>query len=192
MSSVIGITFGNTSSSIAVASADGKVDVIANPDGDRAIPSVLSYIGTDEYHGAQAQAQLVRNAANTIVNFRDFLGKKFDEVDVSVAAHGAKPIKTEDGGIGYTITREEGKTELVTVEEATTRHFRQLKRAAEDYLGKDVVRAVLTVPTDFSEHQREVLKKAVLAAGLEVVQEIQEPSAALLAHVTAASTASGE
>ncbi|KAM9886526.1 hypothetical protein OXX79_014132, partial [Metschnikowia pulcherrima] len=83
MSSVIGITFGNTSSSIAVASADGKVDVIANPDGDRAIPSVLSYIGTDEYHGAQAQAQLVRNAANTIVNFRDFLGKKFDEVDVS-------------------------------------------------------------------------------------------------------------
>ncbi|KAM9887575.1 hypothetical protein OXX79_013532, partial [Metschnikowia pulcherrima] len=94
----------------------------------------------------------------------------------------AKPVKTEDGGIGYTITREEGKTELVTVEEATTRHFRQLKRAAEDYLGKDVVRAVLTVPTDFSEHQRQVLKKAVLAAGLEVVQEIQEPSAALLAH----------
>lgn len=192
MSSVIGITFGNTSLSIAVASADGKVDVIANPDGDRAIPSVLSYIGTDEYHGAQAQAQLVRNAANTIVNFRDFLGKKFDEVDVSVAAHGAKPVKTEDGGIGYTITREEGKTELVTVEEATTRHFRQLKRAAEDYLGKDVVRAVLTVPTDFSEHQRQVLKKAVLAAGLEVVQEIQEPLAALLAHVTAALTALGE
>ena len=49
MSAVIGITFGNTSSSIAVATQDGKVDVIANPDGDRSIPSVLSYVGYDEY-----------------------------------------------------------------------------------------------------------------------------------------------
>ncbi|OBA23177.1 actin-like ATPase domain-containing protein [Metschnikowia bicuspidata var. bicuspidata NRRL YB-4993] len=192
MSSVIGITFGNTSSSIAVATQDGKVDVIANPDGDRAIPSVLSYIGTDEYHGAQAQAQLVRNAANTIVNFRDFLGKKYAEIDASVAAHGATPIETANGGVGYKITRENGEIEEVSVEEATTRHFKQLKLAAEDYLGKEVVNVVLTVPTDFSEHQKQVLVAAVAAAGMAVVQEIHEPSAALLAHLTAYSIASGE
>lgn len=74
--SVIGITFGNTTSSIAVA-ADGKVDVIANPDGDRAIPSALSYVGSDEYHGSQALSRLIRNPENTIVNFRDFVGKSF-------------------------------------------------------------------------------------------------------------------
>lgn len=192
MSSVIGITFGNTSSSIAVATQDGKVDVIANPDGDRAIPSVLSYIGLDEYHGAQARAQLVRNAKNTIINFRDYLGKKYDEVDLSVSATGAKPVKAEDGGIAYKIAREDGKEELVTVAEACTRHFKQLKLAAEDYLGKQVDSAVLTVPTDFSEHQKELLVQVAADAGIKVVQHINEPTAALLAHLTAASTASGE
>lgn len=185
MSSVIGITFGNTSSSIAVATQDGKVDVIANPDGDRAIPSVLSYVGIDEYHGAQAAAQLVRNGKNTIINFRDFIGKKYDDVDLSVAAAGATPVKTADGGIGYNVTRDNDEVELVTVEEATTRHFKQLKAAAEDYLGKQVDRAVLALPTDFSDHQKEVLLESIARAGLTVVQLINEPSAALLAHLTA-------
>lgn len=192
MSSVIGITFGNTSSSIAVASQDGKVDVIANPDGDRAIPSVLSYIGIDEYHGAQAVAQLVRNSANTIINFRDFIGKKFDEVDLSVASKGAQPVKTDDGGIGYKITRDDDRVELVTVHEAAVRHFKQLKSAAEDYLGLKVESAVLTVPTNFSEHQRDALVQIASDAGFQILQLVNEPSAALLAHLTAASIASGE
>lgn len=184
MSSVIGITFGNTSSSIAVATQDGKVDVIANPDGDRSIPSVLSYVGIDEYHGAQARAQLVRNPKNTIINFRDYIGKKYDDVDLSVSLAGATPVKTDNGGIGYKIARENGD-ELVTVEEVATRHFKQLKSAAEDYIGKDVESAVLTVPTDFSEHQREVLTQIAKDAGLKVLQLINEPTAALLAHLTA-------
>lgn len=184
MSAVIGITFGNTSSSIAVATQDGKVDVIANPDGDRAIPSVLSYVGADEYHGAQAQAQLIRNPKNTIVNFRDLIGKKFDDVDVSVSSAGAPAIKTEDGSIGYEIAREEG-TEIVTVAEATKRHFAQLKLAAEDYIGKKVESVVLTVPTDFSEHQRSELVAIAASAGLKVLQLVNEPSAALLAHLSA-------
>lgn len=192
MSNVIGITFGNSSSSIAVASQDGKVDVIANPDGDRSIPSVLSYIGIDEYHGAQARAQLVRNPKNTIINFRDYLGKKYDEVDLSVSQAGATPIKTEDGGIGYKIIREDDKEEIVTVEEASTRHFKQLKLAAEDYLGKEIENAVLTVPTDFNDHQKQLLTKVAADAGLKVVQLINEPSAALLAHLTATTIATGE
>lgn len=192
MSSVIGITFGNTSSSIAVATQDGKVDVIANPDGDRSIPSVLSYIGVDEYHGAQARAQLVRNPKNTIINFRDYLGKKYDDVDLSVSATGATPVKTEDGGIGYKILREEDKEELVTVEVACTRHFQQLKLAAEDYLGQLVESAVLAVPTDFNDHQKALLTHVAADAGLKVLQTINEPSAALLAHLTASSIASGE
>lgn len=192
MSTVIGITFGNTSSSIAVVSQDGKVDVIANPDGDRSIPSVLSYIGIDEYHGAQAVAQLVRNASNTIINFRDFIGKQYDDVDLSVASRGAPPVKTADGGIAYNITREDGSVEVVTVAEAATRHFRHLKSAAEDYLGQKVEGAVLTVPTNFSEHQKTLLLEIASEAGFKVLQLIHEPSAALMAHLTAASLASGE
>lgn len=185
MSNVIGITFGNTSSSIAVATQDGRVDVIANPDGDRAIPSVLSYVGIDEYHGAQASAQLIRNPKNTIINFRDYIGKKYDDVDLSVAKAGATPIKTEDGGIAYKIAREDGE-EIITVEEATKRHFKQLKSAAEDYLGRTVDKVVLAVPTDFTEHQKDVINGIIEKAGLKVLQFVNEPSAALLSYLTSA------
>lgn len=73
---VIGITFGNSNSSIAYT-ADDKAEVIANEDGDRQIPTVLSYVDGDEYYGAQAKAFLVRNSSNTIAYFRDFLGKEY-------------------------------------------------------------------------------------------------------------------
>ncbi|KAG7191314.1 Hsp70 protein that interacts with Zuo1p [Scheffersomyces spartinae] len=173
------------SSAIAVANADGKVDVIANPDGDRAIPSILSYVGVDEYHGAQAKAQLIRNPTNTIINFRDYIGKKYDEVDISASKLGAPAIQTEDGNIAYKIIREENKTEIVTVGEAVRRHLIQLKLAAEDYLGNDISEAVITVPTDFNEHQRTELVKFAGEAGLKVLQLVNEPSAALLAHLSA-------
>ena len=55
---------------------EGKVEVIANEEGDRQIPSVLSYIEGEEYHGTQAKAQLVRNSKNTVAYFRDFIGKE--------------------------------------------------------------------------------------------------------------------
>jgi molecular chaperone DnaK (HSP70) len=180
--SVIGITFGNTSSSIAVAGADGKVDVIANPDGDRSIPSALSYIGDDEYHGSQAEARLIRNPENTIVNFRDYIGKKFHEIDATHTT-GAKP-KEINGEISYEITND-GKTEVLTVHEVAKRHFKQLKLAAEDFIGKDIEGVVLTVPTDFTEHQREEITKIAEDAGLKVSQLINEPSAALIAHLSA-------
>lgn len=179
--SVIGITFGNTSSSIAVASADGKVDVIANPDGDRSIPSALSYIGADEYHGSQAEARLIRNPENTIVNFRDYIGKKFSEINSNTIT-GAKP-KEINGEISYEITND-GKTEILTVHEVAKRHFKQLKLAAEDFIGKNIEGVVLTVPTDFTEVQRQEIARIAEDAGLKVLQLINEPSAALLAHLS--------
>lgn len=72
---VIGITFGNSYSSIA-STVTGDAVVIANEEGDRQIPSVLSYVEGEEFHGAQAKTQLVRNPRNTVAYFRDFLGKK--------------------------------------------------------------------------------------------------------------------
>ncbi|EDK47435.1 conserved hypothetical protein [Lodderomyces elongisporus NRRL YB-4239] len=179
--SVIGITFGNTSSSIAVATQDGKVDVIANPDGDRSIPSALSYVGTDEYHGSQAESRLIRNPENTIVNFRDFVGKKFADIKHDFS-YGAKP-QDANGEIAYKIVND-GKTEVLSLNTVVERHFKQLKLAAEDYIGKPVKNVVLAVPTDFTEHQREELSKIVGNAGLNVLQLINEPSAALLDHLS--------
>ncbi|GMF00516.1 unnamed protein product [Ambrosiozyma monospora] len=174
----IGIAFGNSTSSISVTK-DGKVDVIANPDGDRFIPSALSYVGDDEYHGAQALAQLVRNPKSTVVNFRDFIGLPFSKVDPTYSQHSAHPVDV-NGKVGYEIN---GKT--VTVEEIAQRHLKSIKLAAEDYIGQEVEGAVITVPTDFTDAQKETLTKVSESAGLKVLQLINEPSSALLAHLAA-------
>lgn len=180
----IGIAFGNTLSLIAV-SVDGKVEVIANPDGDRSIPLALLYVDGDEYHGAQALAQLVRNPANTVINFRDLVGA--DEAHLKAAVEkaddrSAKP-QLIDGVLLYKVNHE-----IVLVDEICARHFKQLKLAAEDYTGKTVGSVVLTVPTNFTAAQRERLAAVATGAGLPVAQLVLEPLAALLAHVAATNT----
>lgn len=72
----IGISFGNSNSSIAYTTGEGKAEVIANEEGDRHIPSILSYIEGEEYHGTQAKSQLIRNSKKTVAYFRDYVGKK--------------------------------------------------------------------------------------------------------------------
>ena len=183
-SPIIGISFGNTSSSIAYINPKNDVEVIANPDGERSIPSVLSYVGDDEYHGGQALQQLIRNPKNTIINFRDFIGLPFEECDVSRCANAA-PAVNLDGMVGFVISRGDETQEQITVDEVVARHLRRLKLAAEDYIGKTVSRAVLTVPTNFTEEQKLALGKAAESIGLKIVQFINEPSAALLAHFEA-------
>ena len=74
---VLGIAFGNSTTQIAYISRSGVPECIANEDGERQIPSILSYSEGEEYHGGQAKSQLIRNASNTIVSFRDWLGQKY-------------------------------------------------------------------------------------------------------------------
>ncbi|ORY67645.1 hsp70-like protein [Pseudomassariella vexata] len=177
----IGITFGNSYSSIACTVDDNAV-VIANEDGDRQIPTILSYVDGEEYTGNQAKAFLVRNANNTVTSFRDFLGQEFKSIDPT-HCHAAAHPKDVDGGVSFTIQDNvEGEPSTVSVSEISTRYLRRLITSASDYLGKKVTSAVLTVPTNFSEKQREALIKATTAAGIEVLQLINEPTAAVLAY----------
>ncbi|PAV23392.1 actin-like ATPase domain-containing [Pyrrhoderma noxium] len=80
MSTVVGINFGNTYASIAVITKEGLADCIANEDGERQIACAISFQGEELYIGNQAKPQLVKNAENTIINFRNLLGKKFSEI----------------------------------------------------------------------------------------------------------------
>ncbi|KAL4799756.1 heat shock protein 70 family [Aspergillus venezuelensis] len=178
----IGISFGNSSSSIARINTEGKAEVIANEEGDRQIPSILSYIGGEQYHGTQAKAQLIRNPGNTVAYFRDYLGKDFKSIDPTPCHNSAHPIQT-DSTVAFSIRDSESETpNTVTVSEITTRHLLRLKQSATDYLGKEVNAAVITVPTDFNDAQREALTAAAKAAGIEVLQLIHEPVAAALAY----------
>lgn len=185
---VIGISFGNTSSSIAFEK-DSKVEVIANQDGDRAIPSVLSYVRSDEFHGLQAKNQLIRNPKNTIANFRDFIGKPFAEVDPTYTHASAHPLE-QDGFASFSVVTsdEEGAApESLSVSKVVTRHLDRLRESAADFIGKKIDGAVIAVPTDFTEAQKKALVEAAAAADLKVMQVINEPSAALLGHVAARS-----
>ncbi|CAD6580568.1 MAG: Hsp70 protein that interacts with Zuo1p [Alectoria sarmentosa] len=178
----IGISFGNSNSSIAYTSGEGKAEVIANEEGDRQIPSVLSYIEGEEYHGTQAKSQLVRNSKNTVAYFRDFLGKDFDSIDPTPCHASAHPQKHEST-VAFSIQDQESDTQnIVTVSEITTRHIRRLASSASDFLGKKVNAAVITVPTNVTEEQREALSEAAKKAGIEVLQMISEPTAAVLAY----------
>lgn len=73
----IGISFGNSYSSISFTSGEGRAEVIANEEGDRQIPTCISYVDGEEFHGTQAKAQQVRHPKNTVAYFRDFLGKEY-------------------------------------------------------------------------------------------------------------------
>ncbi|CAG7562306.1 unnamed protein product [Fusarium equiseti] len=177
----IGITFGNSNSSIAYT-VDDKAEVIANEDGDRQIPTVLSYVDGDEYYGGQAKAFLVRNPDNTIANFRDYLGQEFKSIDPTHSHASAHP-QDVSGSVAFTVKdKAEDDASTVPVSEATTRYLRRLVGSASDYLGKKVTSAVITVPTNFSEKQREALIKSANEAGLEVLQLISDPVAAVLAY----------
>jgi molecular chaperone DnaK (HSP70) len=199
----IGISFGNTNSSIAYTTAtEGKAEVIANEEGDRQIPSILSYVSGEEFQGTQAKAQMVRNPKNTIAYFRDFLGKGFKDIDPSPCHASAHPVEVDGGKtVGFVVQEHgpptppseyEGEAQVVeqkepekstlTVSEVTTRHLRRLKQSASDFLGRTVNAAVITVPSDFSDDQKSALSKSAQNAGIEVLQFIPEPVSALLAY----------
>ena len=161
----IGISFGNSNSSIAYTSGDGKAEVIANEEGDRQIPSVLSYIEGEEFHGNQAKTQLVRNSQNTVAYFRDFLGQSFDAIDPTNCHASAHP-KKHDSTIVFSVKDSESETPSdISVSEITTRHMRRLTASASDYLGKKINAAVVAVPTGFSDQQKDALSKAAQDAG---------------------------
>lgn len=149
---------------------------------DRQIPTVLSYIEGEEYHGTQAKAQLIRNSGNTVAYFRDYLGKEFKSIDPTPCHQSAHP-QQKDSTVAFSVRDSASETpNTVTVSEITTRHLRRLKQSASDFLGKEVNAAVITVPTDFNDAQREALIASAKAAGLDVLQLIHEPVAAVMAY----------
>ncbi|KKA31211.1 hypothetical protein TD95_000820 [Thielaviopsis punctulata] len=191
----IGISFGNANGSIAVT-VDDKAEVIANEDGgyaataqnpdlmiaDRQIPAVLSYVDGEEYYGQQAKAFFVRNPKNTVGYFRDFLGKEFKNIDPT---HNHASAHPEDAasGVAFSIQDKEGDDKsTVPVSEIATRYLKRIATAASDYLGKTVTSAVISVPTNSSDKQKEALIKAANDAGLEILQLIADPVASVLAY----------
>ncbi|MGX7244283.1 molecular chaperone DnaK [Enterococcus quebecensis] len=154
MSKIIGIDLGTTNSAVAVLEG-GEAKIIANPEGNRTTPSVVSFKNGEIQVGEVAKRQAVTNP------------------------HTISSIKRHMGEAGYKVEAD-GKS--YTPQEISAMILQYLKGFAEEYLGEKVDKAVITVPAYFNDAQRQATKDAGKIAGLEVERIVNEPTAAALAY----------
>ncbi|HVB33278.1 MAG TPA: molecular chaperone DnaK [Patescibacteria group bacterium] len=179
MSKIIGIDLGTTNSVVAVMQG-GEPVVIANQEGSRTTPSVVGLTKSGEWLvGQVAKRQAITNPENTVYSIKRFMGRRFDEKEVS----GEMPrvaYKVAEGPKNQAGVQLEGR--FYSPQEISAKILQKLKAAAEDFLSEKVDKAVITVPAYFNDSQRQATKDAGQIAGLEVVRIINEPTAAALAY----------
>jgi molecular chaperone DnaK len=173
---VIGIDLGTTNSVVAIVE-QSEPEVIANPEGQRTTPSVIGFKEGEELVGLQAKRQQLTNPQNTVYSVKRFMGRRFSEVEgekkkvpfeVIKGPHDDARIKVED--------------KVYSPPEISAKVLQYLKKAAEEHIGREVKKAVITVPAYFNDAQRKATKDAGEIAGLEVLRIINEPTAASLAY----------
>ncbi len=177
MSKIIGIDLGTTNSCVSVMEGNEPV-VIPNAEGKRTTPSVIAFVEGGEIKvGDSAKRQAVTNPEKTVYSIKRFMGNKFSE------------SKKEADRVPYKVVKGDNNTprvdidgRLYTPQELSAMILQKMKKTAEDYLGQDVTRAVITVPAYFNDAQRQATKEAGEIAGLKVERIINEPTAASLAY----------
>ncbi|MFO7732505.1 MAG: molecular chaperone DnaK [Candidatus Aminicenantes bacterium] len=177
MAKIIGIDLGTTNSVVAIQEGD-KTTVIPNEEGGRTTPSVVAFTPKGEILiGQVAKRQRVTNPENTIYSIKRFMGRRYGEVSQEIKQVPFKVTEAQNGDV-----RVEAVSKKYAPPEISAFILQKLKKAAEDYLGEKIEKAVITVPAYFNDSQRKATKDAGKIAGLEVVRIINEPTAAALAY----------
>ncbi|MCX7653092.1 MAG: molecular chaperone DnaK [Fervidobacterium sp.] len=153
---VVGIDLGTTNSVIAWMKPDGSIEVIPNAEGNRTTPSIVSFTKSGEILvGEPAKRQLILNSDRTIKSIKRKMGSDYR-------------VRIDD--------------KEYTPQEISAYVLKKLKKDAEEYLGGEIKKAVITCPAYFNDAQRQATKEAGIIAGLEVLRIINEPTAAALAY----------
>lgn len=174
---IIGIDLGTTNSCVAIMEG-GEPIVIINEQGMRTTPSVVGFLDNGEILvGQPAKNQMITNPENTIFSIKRFMGRKYSEVTSELKT---VPYKVTEGPNGD--VRVDIKGKLYSPPEISAKVLMKMKKIAEDYLGEEITRAVITVPAYFNDSQRQATKDAGKIAGLNVERIINEPTAAALAY----------
>jgi len=177
----IGIDLGTTYSCVAVYQ-NGKVEIIANEQGNRTTPSWVSFTDEERLIGDAAKNASGQNIQNTVYEFKRMMGREFSDsvlqrdlklFPFKVVNESSKP-KVE---INY-----KNEKKLFSPEELSAMILTKMKTIAEGYLGEKVTNAVITVPAYFNDAQRQATKDAGVIAGLNVLRVINEPTAAAIAY----------
>merc|ERR1719271_2367408 len=183
MGTVIGIDLGTTYSCVGVYK-NGRVEIIANDQGNRITPSYVAFTDKERLTGDSAKNQATSNPLRTVYDVKRLIGRNF----------GDRSVQKDKKLVSYNIVSKEGKpyvsvemkegekAKVFSPEEISAMILTKMKETAEAFLGKTVKNAVVTVPAYFNDAQRQATKDAGVIAGLNVARMINEPTAAAIAY----------
>ncbi|XP_073241798.1 heat shock cognate 71 kDa protein-like [Porites lutea] len=177
----VGIDLGTTYSCVGVFQ-HGKVEIIANDQGNRTTPSYVAFTDTERLIGDPAKNQVALNPSNTVFDAKRLIGRKFNEGTVQGDMKHWSFKVVDDGGRPKIQVEHKGETKTFFAEEISSMVLTKMKETAEAYLGDKVTDAVVTVPAYFNDSQRQATKDAGVIAGLNVLRIINEPTAAAIAY----------
>ena len=188
MSFAIGIDLGTTYSCVGVY-RNGKVEIIPNDLGSLTTPSVVSFLVESKNNAperliGQAAKNLIKNFENTIYDSKRLIGRRFNDstVQKDIKKWPFKVIKDPNSERPIIEVDYLGKKRYFHAEDISAMILSKLKKNAEEYLGKEVRDAIITVPAYFNDSQRQSTIDAGKIAGLNVLRIINEPTAAAIAY----------
>lgn len=177
----IGIDLGTTYSCVGVWQ-HGKVEIIANDQGNRTTPSYVAFTDTERLIGDPAKNQVAMNPKNTVFDAKRLIGRKYDDPKIQGDIKHWPFTVVSDGGKPKIQVEYKGEVKKFAPEEVSSMVLTKMREIAETYLGGKVTDAVVTVPAYFNDSQRQATKDAGAIAGLNILRIINEPTAAALAY----------